>query len=131
MGSFDYVLLSHDHHFDNLDHSGRTSLARAGAVITTDEGAQRLGGNSKGLKAWESIDLGPNGDKVLCVVATSAQHGPAGLNRGAVTGFVLHSLKAPERATIFRETRFGFPAWLTLRSDFQFGLRSSILALRA
>jgi L-ascorbate metabolism protein UlaG (beta-lactamase superfamily) len=27
--SFDIVLLSHDHHFDNLDHSGRASLARA------------------------------------------------------------------------------------------------------
>jgi len=36
----DAVLLSHDHHFDNLDHSGRAFLARAGRVLTTRE-AQR------------------------------------------------------------------------------------------
>jgi len=29
LGSIDYVLLSHDHHFDNLDHAGRALLSAA------------------------------------------------------------------------------------------------------
>ena len=44
VGAFDYVLLSHDHHFDNLDRSGRTLLENAKTVLTTWEGAKRLGG---------------------------------------------------------------------------------------
>src|SRR5215469_11981345 len=43
LGGFDYVLLSHDQHFDNLDRAGRKSLAQAKLVITTDEGEPRLG----------------------------------------------------------------------------------------
>ena len=39
----DAVLLSHDHHFDNLDHAGRRLLSRAGRVLTTAEGAARIG----------------------------------------------------------------------------------------
>src|SRR6476646_582987 len=49
LGSFDYVLLSHDHHADNLDRAGRSLLANAKSVLTTEEGASRLGGNSIGL----------------------------------------------------------------------------------
>ncbi len=41
---FDYVLLSHDHHFDNLDNAGRASLARAKQVLTTEDGTGRLDG---------------------------------------------------------------------------------------
>src|SRR5437764_10356630 len=37
----DAVLLSHDHHFDNLDHAGRALLPRAGLVLTTPPGAPR------------------------------------------------------------------------------------------
>ena len=40
LGSVDMVLLSHDHHLDNLDHSGRTFLASVSRVITTPEGAE-------------------------------------------------------------------------------------------
>jgi len=84
----DYVLLSHDHHFDNLDRAGRQSLASAKLVLTTAEGAQRLGGNSFGMNPWESQDLhAPN--RRLRVIATPARHGPAGLERGAVIGFVV------------------------------------------
>ena len=46
---FDYVLLSHDHHADNLDNAGRKILGKAKKVFTTMEGAARLGGNSQGL----------------------------------------------------------------------------------
>ena len=42
----DVVLISHDHHSDNLDNSGREMLSRAGRVLTTGDGAQRLGGNA-------------------------------------------------------------------------------------
>ena len=97
LGGFDYVLLSHDHHFDNLDHAGRAILANAKTVLTTEEGAGRLGGNSLGLKDWQSTELrAPNG-KVLRVVAAPARHGPAGLNRGAVNGFVLFFEDQPDR----------------------------------
>lgn len=98
VGPFDYVLLSHDHHFDNLDHAGRGVLSRAKSVLTTDEGARRLGGNSVGLKNWESIDLAAPEGRILQVVATPARHGPEGLNRGAVNGFTLFFEDAPERA---------------------------------
>jgi len=74
LGSFDYVLLSHDHHFDNLDHAGRTVLAKAKAVLTTEEGAQRLGANSRGLKPWQSADLPAPQDQAVRVVATPARH---------------------------------------------------------
>jgi len=85
----DYVLLSHDHHFDNLDHAGRQSLSSAKFVLTTAEGAQRLGGNSFGMIPWQSRDLPISGNRILRVIATPARHGPAGLERGAVVGFVL------------------------------------------
>jgi L-ascorbate metabolism protein UlaG (beta-lactamase superfamily) len=45
----DAVLLSHDHHVDNLDHSGRALLPRAGRILTTAAGAARLGGGATGL----------------------------------------------------------------------------------
>jgi hypothetical protein len=65
-------------------------------VITTAEGAGRLGGNSSGLTDWQSSDLSMAAVK-LRVIATPARHGPAGLNRGAVTGFVLFNVDSPER----------------------------------
>jgi L-ascorbate metabolism protein UlaG (beta-lactamase superfamily) len=43
IGPIDAVLLSHDQHGDNLDRSGRALLAHAGVVLTTSEGADRLG----------------------------------------------------------------------------------------
>src|SRR5471030_1435020 len=45
IGSIDAVLLSHDHHEDNLDPAGRALLPAAGTVITTEAGARRLGAN--------------------------------------------------------------------------------------
>src|SRR5215208_1936293 len=55
LGVFDYVLLSHDHHFDNLDHAGRKVLTAAKAVLTTTEGAERLNNNSVGLANWQTV----------------------------------------------------------------------------
>jgi len=57
VGALDAVLLTHDHHDDNLDAAGRALLPAAGAVVTTASGATRLGGNARGLAPWESTTL--------------------------------------------------------------------------
>ena len=46
IGEVDAVLLSHDQHADNLDHSGKTFLAKARRVLTTVAGAKRLGSHA-------------------------------------------------------------------------------------
>jgi L-ascorbate metabolism protein UlaG (beta-lactamase superfamily) len=86
LGRIDAVLLSHDEHFDNLDDSGRAFLPQAGLTVTTPGGAERLGGNARGLAPWESLAL----DRVR-VTAVPARHGPDGSEPvvGHVTGFVL------------------------------------------
>ena len=43
LGAIDAVLLSHDHHGDNLDTAGRALLPAAGVVLTITAGARRLG----------------------------------------------------------------------------------------
>jgi len=97
LAPFDYVLLSHDHHSDNLDRAGRQSLASAKLVLTTNEGAQRLGGRSVGLEPWRSHDL-QVGERTLRVTATPARHGPASMERGAVIGFVVFFTDALEQS---------------------------------
>jgi L-ascorbate metabolism protein UlaG (beta-lactamase superfamily) len=101
IGEVDIVLLSHDHHYDNLDHSGRKFLANVPQVITTMEGAERLGGHAVGLSAWQSIDVPGADGRVLRVTGTPAQHGPAHLQRGAVTGFVAAFVDAADDAIYF------------------------------
>ena len=54
IGPIDAVLLTHEHHGDNLDPTGRTLLPDAGAVITTQSGAERLGGGRARAAAWET-----------------------------------------------------------------------------
>ncbi len=90
LGRIDAVLLSHDHHDDNLDRSARAWLPQAGTVLTTDAGARRLGGNAVGLAPWASQTL-TRGDTTLRITATPAQHGPAWLKPivGDVIGFML------------------------------------------
>jgi L-ascorbate metabolism protein UlaG (beta-lactamase superfamily) len=85
----DAVLLSHDHHFDNLDGSGREFLGRADRVLTTQAGASRLGGNAIGLSPWERYTMAaPEGGEIT-VTATPARHGPEDGDCVPVTGFVL------------------------------------------
>jgi L-ascorbate metabolism protein UlaG (beta-lactamase superfamily) len=87
LGRLDAVLLSHDHHFDNLDRAGRALLPRARSVVTTKEGAERLG-DACGLEPWEHVDLAtPAGP--FRVTATPARHGPADGDRGPVIGFAI------------------------------------------
>jgi L-ascorbate metabolism protein UlaG (beta-lactamase superfamily) len=89
VGSLDAVLLSHDHHFDNLDNSGRALLPKAGVTFSTNTGAQRLGGNAVGLAPFEMRSLDARNGKRLLVTATPARHGPIGVDAGEVVGFAL------------------------------------------
>lgn len=86
IGAIDVVLLSHDHHSDNLDPAGREFLPRAGRVLTTVSAAERLGGNATGLEPWAEIRVGE-----VSVTAVPALHGPPGAEpiTGPVIGFVL------------------------------------------
>src|SRR3954463_3616338 len=89
----DVVLLSHEHHSDNLDPAGRAFLARAGRVLTSTQGADRLGSNATGPgpwsgarrgsnptgpEPWSSVELPRPDGGTVTVTATPAQHGPDG-----------------------------------------------------
>ena len=87
----DAVLLTHDHHADNLDDAGRALLPSAPVVVTTASGATRLGGTARGLRPWQPTVLEAPGRPGLEVTATPARHGPP-LSRpvaGDVVGFAL------------------------------------------
>ncbi|WP_327348138.1 MBL fold metallo-hydrolase [Streptomyces europaeiscabiei] len=87
----DAVLLTHDHHGDNLDDAGRALLPSAGVVVTTVPGAKRLGGNARGLEPWAVTRIEAAGRPPIEITATPARHGPP-LSRplvGDVTGFAL------------------------------------------
>jgi L-ascorbate metabolism protein UlaG (beta-lactamase superfamily) len=87
----DAVLLSHDQHWDNLDHSGRAFLAHAPRVLTTPAGAARLGSSTEGMKTWESVAVQGAEKSGVRVTATPARHGPVGIEpiSGDVAGFVV------------------------------------------
>lgn len=90
LSPIDAVLLSHDHHFDNLDRAGRDSLTLATHVLTTVAGAERLGGRASGLAPWQTTRVnGAGGGASIAVTATPARHGPPDGDRGPVVGFVL------------------------------------------
>jgi L-ascorbate metabolism protein UlaG (beta-lactamase superfamily) len=91
IGEVDVVLLSHDHHSDNLHPAGRELLPAAGRVLTTVEGAERLGGNAIGLAPWQRIEVPARRGDPVTVTALPAQHGPDGSDpvMGQVIGFML------------------------------------------
>jgi L-ascorbate metabolism protein UlaG (beta-lactamase superfamily) len=91
LAPFDAVLLSHDHHSDNLDRAGRELLPEAGRVLTTIAGAERLAGNATGLEPGDAVDIDRPGGGSLRVTAVPAEHGPpeVAARNGPVIGFVL------------------------------------------
>ena len=103
LGHVDVVLLSHDHHADNLDDSGRDILATVGSVITTVPGARRLNlPGANGLRAGGTQVLRAPGKRDLTVTATPCRHGPPHSRPGvgAVIGFAL-SLDGAERDALW------------------------------
>ncbi|MER6135255.1 MBL fold metallo-hydrolase [Streptomyces sp. NPDC001815] len=100
LGPVDAVLLSHDEHPDNLDHSGRALLAEVPVTFTTPGGAGRLGGTARGLAPWESAELKRPDGATVTVTGVPALHGPEGVDgveavTGEVVGFVLTSTDLP------------------------------------
>jgi L-ascorbate metabolism protein UlaG (beta-lactamase superfamily) len=91
IGAIDAVLLTHEHHDDNLDPAGRALLPGAGTIVTTLSGAARLDGDVRGLGFWQSTWLEAPGRTSIEVTATPCRHGPP-LSRpivGDVIGFAL------------------------------------------
>lgn len=104
LGPIDAVLISHDHHGDNLDPTGRELLPRMGRIITTVPGAKRLAGAARrgadgsshdgtptGLAAWQTTTLSAPGKESIEITATPCRHGPPGSRPivGEVIGFAL------------------------------------------
>jgi L-ascorbate metabolism protein UlaG (beta-lactamase superfamily) len=85
----DAVLVSHDRRPDNLDRSGRALLCQADRVVTTIDGAARLGSGAIGLAPWEAAGVIAPGGSALQVVATPARHGRDHAGHEPVVGFVL------------------------------------------
>lgn len=86
----DAVLLSHAHHFDNLDAAGREILKSANQIITGPKDAGELGNKAIGLKTWDKATITGRNGETIHVIATPARHGPwwfPGTHR--VTGFLL------------------------------------------
>ena len=93
------MLLSHDQHSDNLDHSGRDFLKSAKRVLTTEAARSGSAARPKALRPGQVTELtGKNGHS-LTITATPARHGPAGIEplSGDVIGFVVASNKPGSR----------------------------------
>jgi L-ascorbate metabolism protein UlaG (beta-lactamase superfamily) len=91
IGPLDAILLTHEHHDDNLDAAGRALLPTARTVVTTVSGATRLTGDVRGLAPWQSTQLQGDSRTPIDITATPCRHGPP-LSRpivGDVVGFVL------------------------------------------
>ena len=92
IGKIDAVLLSHAHHFDNLDNTGKEWLSKWGRVITHPGAAALLGGNAEGLATWESTMITNKQGESVKVTMMPAIHTNNPEIRGAVgetTGFLL------------------------------------------
>ncbi len=93
----DAVLLTHEHHADNLDHAGRDLLRSVESVFTTPDSAVRLGAGAIGLSPWEQREISTPAGRTVSITATPARHGPAGGDRGPVCGFLVSSPGRPDR----------------------------------
>jgi L-ascorbate metabolism protein UlaG (beta-lactamase superfamily) len=88
IGPVDAVLVSHEHHIDNLDRAGREYARRARRVLTTAAAAAKLGPQSIALRPFEQAMVG-----TIRVTGVPALHGSPeiGLANGPVLGFVLEA----------------------------------------
>lgn len=75
IGKVDLVLLSHDHHKDNLDHQGRIFIKTVPVVLSTKDAVRRLKNNNTiGLDNWEEYHVETPKVKQLKITAIPAQH---------------------------------------------------------
>lgn len=91
IGHIDFVLLSHDQHYDNLDNAGRAFIQKVPVTYSTQAAKERLKGSTIGLATWETVSIPTPGGSVLNITATPARHGPAGSEplQGEVIGFLV------------------------------------------
>ena len=91
IGPIDVILISHDHHADNLDPAGRELALRSERVYTTTAGADRLGAPVVGLDPWEAVTIERPDGPAVTLTALPALHGPPGSEEitGPVIGFLL------------------------------------------
>lgn len=81
LGDIDAVLVSHDHHGDNLDPAGRALLPRMGQIVTTEAGALRLRAGATGLAPWDTTILEAPGRPPIEITVTPCRHGPRAVIR--------------------------------------------------
>lgn len=75
IGEVDLILLSHDHHKDNLDTNGRKFIKTVPLVLSTKDAEKRLKDTSvKGLDNWEEFHVPTEKVKGLKITAIPAQH---------------------------------------------------------
>ncbi len=92
IGRIDAVFVSHAHHYDNLDNTGKAMLPKWGRVITTPDSAEALGGKAEALDTRETIELTNDQGEKVRVTGLPAVHTSDHEIRGAVgetMGFML------------------------------------------
>lgn len=100
VGPIDVVLISHDHHADNLDPAGRELALRCARVFTTKAGSTRLGAGVVGLDPWDTVEITRPDGRAVTLTAVPALHGPPGSQQitGPVIGFLL---SCPDLETVY------------------------------
>ena len=122
IGHVDAILLSHDHHEDNLDRAGRAFLSHATQILTTVAGARRLGGHAVGLKSWESKAIKSDNFDIK-ITAVPARHGSLGAHWivGETTGFVLEWLGQKQGALYISGDTVWFRGISEIANHFRIG----------